>query len=62
MCREELREELLHAQERVQTLSAAIGKQKMADGTDFNMGAILDAMVEDFEDRWGDGSNLSEFK
>ena len=50
------------AAERVQSISAAIGEQKMEDGTDFNMGAILDAMVEDFEERWGDGSNLLEFK
>ena len=59
---EELREGLSNAQERVQSISAAIGEQKMEDGTDFNMGAILDAMVEDFEERWGDGSNLLEFK
>ena len=32
------------------------------DGTDLEMGAILDAMVVDFQDRWGDGSNLLEFK
>jgi hypothetical protein len=45
-----------------QELSAAIGQQELEDGTDFDMGSILDAMVDDFKCRWGDGSNLLEFK
>jgi len=43
-------------------LSAAIGQQELEDGTDFDMGSILDAMVDDFQCRWGDGSNLLESK
>ena len=59
---ESLRKGLLEAQTRVQELSAAVGDQKLDDGTDFDMGSILDAMVDDFETRWGDGTNLLEFK
>jgi hypothetical protein len=59
---EELRVGLMAAQARVQELSAAVGQQVVEDGTDFDMGSILDAMVEDFQCRWGDGSNLLEFK
>ena len=60
---EELRAGLLHAQERVQELGEAVGLEQVGgDGSDFNVGELLDNMVSDFQSRWGDGSDLLSFK
>ena len=46
----------------MQDLSESVGEKKLDDGTHFDMGSILDDMVVDFMTRWGDGTNLLEFK
>ena len=50
---------LFEAHERLQVLAAAIGVQILPDGEEFDMESILQAMIEDFESRWGDGSDIN---
>jgi hypothetical protein len=54
---EQLRVGLQEARGRLQEFEAAVG-----DVAPFSMGEILDGMIEDFNNRWGDGSDLLMFK
>ena len=55
---EDLRKELLDAQDRLQQLFDAIGSSDCP----FDLPAIVQAMIDDFEARWGDGSSVLKFK
>ena len=55
---EDLREELFDAQERLQELFEAIGSSSCP----FDLTSILQTMIVDFEDRWGDASSVLNFK
>ena len=54
---EQLRVGLQTARDRLQEFETAVG-----DVAPFSMGEILDGMIEDFNNRWGDGSDLLVFK
>ena len=58
---EAIRKGLNEANERLKELSESIGEQVLENGKDFNMESILAAMIEDFENRWGDGFNINKY-
>ncbi len=38
-----------------------IDTQILSDGENFDMEIILQTMIEDFESRWGDGSDINAY-
>jgi hypothetical protein len=58
---EAIRKGLNEANECLQELGASIGAQQLEDGKDFNMESILSAMIEDLENRWGDGVDITKY-
>ena len=58
----EIRTGLLAAQARLVELAAAVGAQEVEGREDFSVGSILDAMIQDFKYRWGDGTDILCFK
>jgi hypothetical protein len=58
---EAIRKGLNEANERLKELSESIGKQVLENGKDFNMESILEVMIEDFENRWGDDLDTNKY-
>ena len=53
---------VLHASgDRLEELGAVIGPQILPTGTEFHMESILEAMIRDFDSRWGDGSDIQAY-
>ena len=55
---EDLREELSDARDRLEELLLAVGRSSCS----FDLTSIVQTMIDDFEDRWGNGSSVLEFK
>ena len=58
---ERIRKGLHETHECLQELGATIDAQILPDGQEFHMENILEAMIEDFESRWGDGSDINAY-
>ena len=58
---ESIRKGLHAAHDRLVELGGAIGAQTFGDGQDFHMQGILEAMIEDFDRRWGDGARINKY-
>ena len=52
---------LFETHERLQELGTVIDTQILSDGENFDMEIILQTMIEDFESRWGDGSDINAY-
>jgi hypothetical protein len=50
---------LFEEHERLQELGTLIDVQILPDGEEFDMEIILQTLIEDFESRWGDGSDIN---
>ena len=58
---ESIRKGLHTAHDRLVELGDAIGPQVLAKGEDFHMQGILEAMIDDFDSRWGDGTDINKY-
>jgi hypothetical protein len=58
---EQIRKGLNEAHDRLVQLGDAIGAQAWEKGQDFHMQGILEAMIDDFESRWGDGTDINKY-
>ena len=58
---ESIRKGLHAAHDRLVELGDSIGPQVSAKGEDFHMQGILEAMIEDFDRRWGDGARINKY-
>ena len=58
---ESIRKGLHEAHARLVQLGDAIGAQAWEKGQDFHMQGILEAMIHDFESRWGDGTDMNKY-
>ena len=58
---EVIRKGLNEVNERLQQLGVNIGTQQLEDGKDFNMESILSTMIQDLENRWGDGMDITKY-
>jgi hypothetical protein len=57
---ESIRKGLHEAHDRLVELGEAIGAQAFEKDQDFHMQGILEAMIGDFENRWGDGTDINK--
>ena len=46
---------------RLEELGDAIRAQVLENGQDFHMKDIVEVMIEDFDTRWGDGTNINNY-
>ena len=58
---ESIRKGLHAAHDRLVELGDSIGPQVSAKGEDFHMQGILEAMIDDFDSRWGDGTDINKY-
>ena len=58
---ESIRKGLHAAHDRLVELGEAIGAQAFEKGQDFHMQDILQAMIDDFDSRWGDGEDINKY-
>jgi hypothetical protein len=58
---ESIRKGLHATHDRLVELGGAISAQTFGDGQDFHMQGILEAMIEDFDRRWGDGARINKY-
>jgi len=58
----EIHTRLLAVQEHLVELAVAVGDLEVEGREDFSVGSILDAMIQDFEYRWGDSADILCFK
>ena len=45
----------------LEELGVVIGPQILPNGSEFHMESILEAMIRDFDSRWGDGSDINTY-
>ncbi len=58
---ESIRKGLHAVRDRLVEFGDAIGPEVSAKGQDFHMQGILEAMIDDFDSRWGDGTDINKY-